>query len=264
VFIGLGVFSVLVLVAAAVLLLAGGDGDSGENGGVDPGGGETRAISSVGEAQTAVVDAGVGCDASEAGSGPGGAEGSAQFLRGALLSPDAPDPVEPVDGFDCDTDTGRLALFVFGEDADAAAYADLWDEHNQSCVATVGGRNWFAVVVHDMNDGAPPAVATADSVARALGGQVLEDCGGGGGDGSGGESTDDTPAQALDEPYPQTVIDNFMASCTAQGGPSAGCQCAIDRIQETVSLSDYIELEQQSLATGVLAPPFQAAADACL
>ena len=40
--------------------------------------------------------------------------------------------------------------------------------------------------------------------------------------------------------YPPQVVENFMASCTAQPGASQSeCQCAIDRIQETMTLEEF-------------------------
>jgi hypothetical protein len=53
-----------------------------------------------------------------------------------------------------------------------------------------------------------------------------------GGDGGGG--------------YPSQVVENFMTSCTAQPGASESeCQCAIDRIQETMTLEEFAAEEQR-------------------
>jgi hypothetical protein len=44
--------------------------------------------------------------------------------------------------------------------------------------------------------------------------------------------------------YPPQVVENFMASCTAQPGASESeCSCAIERIQETMTLEEFAEEE---------------------
>jgi hypothetical protein len=251
-----GGVAVVVLVIVGALLLTRGD-DSG-------GGDGLEAISSVSEARTAVAAAGIGCDPTEPdGDDAASIEASAQFIRGALLDPDAPDPVEPTDGLECDIDDGRLAVYVFDEDTDATAYADLWSESTQSCIVTVQGRNWFAVAIHNINAGSPPAVAAGDSGAAALGGRVSETCGAAGGDGGGTGPADDTPDGGGGEAYPQIVVDNFMAACTAEGAPAASCRCTIDGIQQTVTLAEFAEFDQQAAATGVIAPEIRASLDAC-
>lgn len=40
--------------------------------------------------------------------------------------------------------------------------------------------------------------------------------------------------------YPPQVVKNFMASCTAQPGASKSeCSCAIERIQETMTVEEF-------------------------
>lgn len=40
--------------------------------------------------------------------------------------------------------------------------------------------------------------------------------------------------------YPPQVVENFMASCTAQPGASQSeCSCAIERIQQTMTLDEF-------------------------
>jgi hypothetical protein len=42
------------------------------------------------------------------------------------------------------------------------------------------------------------------------------------------------------------VVQNFMTSCVAQpGATEAACECAIDRIQETMTLEEFIQADRR-------------------
>ena len=44
-------------------------------------------------------------------------------------------------------------------------------------------------------------------------------------------------------PYPQDVVDNFVASCRSQRADERICRCAIDRIQRRYSLDEFRAFE---------------------
>ena len=67
---------------------------------------------------------------------------------------------------------------------------------------------------------------------------LLGACGGGAGDG-----------------YPQELVDQFMASCTAGGTSEAVCQCALDKIEAKYSLEEF-EAESVNLAEGQASEAF--------
>jgi hypothetical protein len=47
------------------------------------------------------------------------------------------------------------------------------------------------------------------------------------------------------EEFPEQVVRNFMNSCVAQpGATEAACQCTIDRLQETMTLEEFIEVDR--------------------
>jgi hypothetical protein len=52
--------------------------------------------------------------------------------------------------------------------------------------------------------------------------------------------------QGVAEGYPPQVVQNFMASCTAQpGATEEACRCSIDRLQEEMTFEEYQEFEAQ-------------------
>jgi hypothetical protein len=54
--------------------------------------------------------------------------------------------------------------------------------------------------------------------------------------------------------YPPQVVENFMSSCTAQpGATDAACSCAIERIQEEMTLDEFQAAEAEIQAGG--SPP---------
>lgn len=63
-----------------------------------------------------------------------------------------------------------------------------------------------------------------------------------GGDGGGSE-------------YPQELVDQFMASCTAGGTSEAVCQCALDKIEAKYSLEQF-QAESVNLAEGQASEAF--------
>ena len=69
-----------------------------------------------------------------------------------------------------------------------------------------------------------------------------------------------------DDGYPQGVVDNFMESCTGQvGATQSYCRCAIDRLQESMSLDDFQAAEAQITAGRENLPSeLQDAVDSCI
>jgi hypothetical protein len=63
--------------------------------------------------------------------------------------------------------------------------------------------------------------------------------------------------------YPPSVIQNFMDSCTATGGSQDSCSCAITRIQQRYTLSDFTNMEQAYSATGIMDSNLTSIAAAC-
>jgi hypothetical protein len=55
--------------------------------------------------------------------------------------------------------------------------------------------------------------------------------------------------------YPQELVDQFMASCTAGGTSEAVCQCALDKIEAKYSLEEF-EAESVNLAGGQASEAF--------
>jgi hypothetical protein len=46
------------------------------------------------------------------------------------------------------------------------------------------------------------------------------------------------------EEYPRQVVENFMRACTAQPGATEdACSCAIERIQEEMTLEEFVRFE---------------------
>lgn len=46
------------------------------------------------------------------------------------------------------------------------------------------------------------------------------------------------------EEYPRQVVENFMSACTAQpGATEEACSCAIERIQEEMTLDEFVRFE---------------------
>ena len=56
-------------------------------------------------------------------------------------------------------------------------------------------------------------------------------------------TTEDTEATSGEagEPYPEVVVSQFIEGCTSGGQPRKYCECAIDRMQATVPLSEATE-----------------------
>ena len=72
------------------------------------------------------------------------------------------------------------------------------------------------------------------------------------------ETTPDASETTTEEPdgYPQRVRDNFMASCEGtSGGNTAACECALEKIEETVSLEEFVKIDADVRAGVVTSPP---------
>lgn len=67
------------------------------------------------------------------------------------------------------------------------------------------------------------------------------------------------------EGFPQTVVDNYMRGCTSGGQATEEyCQCSLDELEKTVSLEEFIELEEAFTTTGDLPQELQDAVAACV
>lgn len=64
-------------------------------------------------------------------------------------------------------------------------------------------------------------------------------------------STPSDPVAQSDN-YPEFVKQNFMASCTLNGGPEATCACALNEIQQQYSLDEFQREEIRMVAQGTL------------
>jgi hypothetical protein len=49
--------------------------------------------------------------------------------------------------------------------------------------------------------------------------------------------------------YPPEVRENFMDSCTSNGGKESQCKCAWDEITQKIKFEDFVKMEQE-LASG--------------
>ena len=53
------------------------------------------------------------------------------------------------------------------------------------------------------------------------------------------------------EIYPESVVENFMAECIpTSGGNTEYCECALDGLQEEMTLDEFIEFEQDVIRGG--------------
>jgi hypothetical protein len=67
------------------------------------------------------------------------------------------------------------------------------------------------------------------------------------------------------EGFPQTVVDNYMRGCTSGGQATEEyCECSLDELEKTVSLEEFIELEETFTASGDLPQELQDAVTACV
>jgi hypothetical protein len=67
------------------------------------------------------------------------------------------------------------------------------------------------------------------------------------------------------EGFPQTVVDNYMRGCTAGGQATEEyCECSLEQLEKTISLEEFIELEESFTTTGELPQELQDAVTACV
>ena len=225
-----------------VFVVGGDDGPSGDD-----------AVGSAAEAIADLDAAGIdGCNL-EADEPPDGIDpGDAQiFIEGALgvaqnaeAAGDEQRP-DPVDTGSCSGPPAGVALAVFADEDATREYDGWFATHVEDCVPRVVGANWMAVTLSTESDSSQTELA--ERVADTLGGEVTERCEGGD-DGP----AETPPGEALEE-YPPEFEDNFLSSCVAAGGTDDSCQCALDRIQATFTVEEFIELDQQS-AGGEIPP----------
>ena len=64
--------------------------------------------------------------------------------------------------------------------------------------------------------------------------------------------------------FPDQVVQNFMTSCVAQpGATEATCQCTIDKIQETMTLEEFIRADRAVREGADLPAAVAAAVEEC-
>jgi hypothetical protein len=64
--------------------------------------------------------------------------------------------------------------------------------------------------------------------------------------------------------FPDQVVQNFITSCVAQpGATEAECQCAIDRIQEKMTLEEFIRADRAVREGADIPVPIAAAVAEC-
>jgi hypothetical protein len=63
--------------------------------------------------------------------------------------------------------------------------------------------------------------------------------------------------------YPNSIANEFVGACTAEGGSTAYCECTLDYFELRYTSSEYIELEQSYIDTGVLPDDFNKAVEKC-
>ena len=70
-------------------------------------------------------------------------------------------------------------------------------------------------------------------------------------------------------PYPERVVEQFVAGCLVTGGSRSYCECTAREMQEQVPLSDFMALERSVLLSGnnqaiLNDPRIQDAIEACV
>ena len=71
-------------------------------------------------------------------------------------------------------------------------------------------------------------------------------------------------SSASGEQYPAIVETNFMNSCTATGGTTSYCRCALDHLEQDTDLEEFAGMEQEYLKTGQLPESVMSAVRACV
>lgn len=66
-----------------------------------------------------------------------------------------------------------------------------------------------------------------------------------------------------DRSYPADVRRNFMSACIGNGGTRDSCTCEFEAIEGELTLDEYVDLEAELLATGVIPADLVAAMDSC-
>ena len=71
------------------------------------------------------------------------------------------------------------------------------------------------------------------------------------------ETTTDTSETTTGESdgYPQSVRDDYMASCEGIGGDTAACECALEELEQTLSLEEFVKIDADIRAGVVTTPP---------
>lgn len=91
--------------------------------------------------------------------------------------------------------------------------------------------------------------------------------------GDSGDDSNDAAAKTNDEAveneggegFPQTIVDNYMKGCTAGGQATEEyCECSLDQLEKTLTLDEFIELEESFTTTGDLPQELQDAVAACV
>lgn len=62
--------------------------------------------------------------------------------------------------------------------------------------------------------------------------------------------------------YPSSVRDGFLVGCASTGVDDSRCGCALDEIEEALSLQRYLAVERNYVVTGTYPPSFSALTEA--
>ena len=68
------------------------------------------------------------------------------------------------------------------------------------------------------------------------------------------DTTSETTTEESDG-YPQSVRDDYMASCEGIGGDTAACECALEELEQTLSLEEFVKIDADIRAGVVTTPP---------
>ena len=64
--------------------------------------------------------------------------------------------------------------------------------------------------------------------------------------------------------YPDEVVENFVTNCAAQPGTTeSACRCAIDELQERMSIDEFKAAEEELVTTGNVADELRAVVEEC-
>lgn len=66
-----------------------------------------------------------------------------------------------------------------------------------------------------------------------------------------------------DQSFPADVRLNFMSACIENGGTRDSCKCGFETIEEEYALDEYVDLEAEMLASGVIPAEVVAVMESC-